>query len=94
MPHYRSVGEVPAKRHMQFRDERGQLYTEELMSSVGFSEESALLYHRHSPMAILSAERADAPVDALHDNAPVLPRHLKLHDCPEGGDPVKGRRHH
>jgi len=77
---------------MQFRDERGQLYTEELMSSVGFSEESALLYHRHSPMAILSAERADAPVDALHDNAPVLPRHLKLHDCPEGGDPVKGRR--
>lgn len=92
MPHYRSVGEVPAKRHMQFRHERGGLYTEELMSSAGFSEESALLYHRHSPMAILGAESLDSPVEALHDNTPVLPRHLKLHDCPEGGDPVTGRR--
>ena len=43
MPPYRCVGEVPRKRHTQFRDDTGRLYTEELMSSVGFSEESALL---------------------------------------------------
>jgi homogentisate 1,2-dioxygenase len=92
MPHYRRVGEVPAKRHVQFRQEGGALYTEELMSSAGFSEESALLYHRHSPMAILSAEELDSPAEVLHDNTPVLPRHLRLHDCPEGGDPVSGRR--
>lgn len=91
MPHYRRVGDVPDKRHVQFRDEGGHLYTEELMSSMGFSEESALLYHRHSPMAILSAELLDSPVEVLHDNTPVLPRHLKLHSCPEGGDPVTGR---
>jgi homogentisate 1,2-dioxygenase len=92
MPHYRSVGELPAKRHVQFRDERGRLYTEELMSSAGFSEESALLYHRHSPMAIVSAEVVDSVADILHDNTPLLPRHLKLHDCPEGGDAIADRR--
>jgi homogentisate 1,2-dioxygenase len=92
MPHYLRVGHVPAKRHTQFRDESGRLYTEELMSSVGFSEESTLLYHRHSPMAIVSAETLESPNETLHDNIPVLPRHLRLHDCPEGGDPVTGRR--
>jgi len=90
--HYRAVGELPRKRHTQFRDTGGHLYTEELMSSAGFSEESSLLYHRHSPMAILSAEPVEAPVHQLHDNHPVLPRHFALHGCPEGGDAVSGRR--
>jgi homogentisate 1,2-dioxygenase len=89
--HYRSVGELPRKRHTQFRDDGGQLYTEELMSSAGFSEESALLYHRHSPMAIVSAEPIDEPGRELHDNTPVLPRHFRTHGCPEGGDAVFGR---
>jgi len=92
MPYYRSVGSLPPKRHVQFRNEKGQLYIEELMSSDGFSEESALLYHRHSPMAITAAELMNTTPDALRDNAPVLPRHLRLHRCPEGGDPVSGRR--
>ncbi|MGO8876222.1 MAG: homogentisate 1,2-dioxygenase [Acidimicrobiales bacterium] len=92
MPYYRSVGAVPRKRHIQFRDESGRLYTEELMSSQGFSEESALLYHRHSPMAITAAELLESAPDALHDNAPVLPRHLRLHDCPQGGDAIGGRQ--
>jgi homogentisate 1,2-dioxygenase len=89
--HYRAVGEIPRKRHIQFRDADGRLYTEELMSSVDFSEESSLLYHRHSPMAILSAKHLDVPASELYDNTPLLPRHLKLHDCPEGGDAVLGR---
>jgi homogentisate 1,2-dioxygenase len=92
MPHYLSVGALPPKRHRQFRNETGELYTEELMSSDGFSEESALLYHRHSPMAITAAELLDTTPDALADNAPVLPRHLKLHACQEGGDAVTGRQ--
>jgi len=92
MPYYRSVGTLPQKRHVQFRDESGGLYIEELMSSEGFSEESALLYHRHSPMAITSAELLATAPDALRDNAPVLPRHLRLHECPEGGDAISGRR--
>ncbi|MGC9961956.1 MAG: cupin domain-containing protein [Acidimicrobiales bacterium] len=92
MPHYRSLGLLPRKRHTQFRNEDGGLYTEELMSSEGFSEESALLYHRHSPMAITAAETLEPAPECWHDNVPVLPHHLRLHEIPPGGDPV-GRRH-
>ena len=55
MPYYRSVGEIPRKRHTQFRDSAGKLYAEELMGVEGFSSDSALLYHRHLPTAIVDA---------------------------------------
>jgi homogentisate 1,2-dioxygenase len=37
MAHYRQVGEVPRKRHTQFRRPDGGLYAEELMGEEGFS---------------------------------------------------------
>ena len=56
MPYYRSVGEVPLKRHTQFRRPDGGLYAEELMGQEGFSSDSSLLYHRHLPTAIVACE--------------------------------------
>ena len=55
MPYYRRVGEVPPKRHTQFRQPDGSLFAEELMGQEGFSSDSSLLYHKHRPTAILSA---------------------------------------
>ena len=46
MPYYRQVGEVPRKRHTQFRQPDGGLYAEELMGVEGFSSDASLLYHR------------------------------------------------
>src|SRR5690625_5963503 len=46
---YRQVGQVPPKRHTQFRDDAGNLYFEELMGEEGFSSDSSLLYHRGVP---------------------------------------------
>ena len=40
MAHYRQVGEVPPKRHTQFRNAEGHLYYEELMGEEGFSSDS------------------------------------------------------
>ena len=37
MPYSRSVGEIPAKRHTQFRQPDGTLYAEELMGEEGLS---------------------------------------------------------
>ena len=51
MPFYRAVGQIPAKRHTQFRAPDGSLYAEELMGAEGFSGASALLYHRGRPTA-------------------------------------------
>jgi homogentisate 1,2-dioxygenase len=92
MPHYRRVGDLPKKRHTAFRDSASHLRAEELMGLNGFSEESALLYHRHLPTAITSAELFETEPDRLHANHPLLPRHLRLHECKQGGDPVTGRQ--
>jgi homogentisate 1,2-dioxygenase len=92
MPYYRSVGEVPRKRHTQFRRPDGGLYAEELMGQEGFSSDSSLLYHRHLPTAILAAEEYDPPGYARVANRPLKPRHLRTHKLDTGGtDAVLGR---
>jgi homogentisate 1,2-dioxygenase len=92
MPHYRVVGEVPRKRHMQFRDEAGALYSEELMGAAGFSSDQSLLYHRSPPTAIVSAEAVDVPDHgATTPNRPLKPRHFRTHDLQASGDLVGAR---
>lgn len=91
MPHYRRVGEVPPKRHTQFRAPDGRLYAEELMGQEGFSADSSLLYHRHLPNAIVAAEAYPPPAAARTPNHPLKPRHLRTHQLPVGGDAVTGR---
>ena len=61
MAHYRRIGEVPPKRHTQFRDSDGRLYFEELMGEEGFSSDSSLLYHRGVPSAIVGARSGSCP---------------------------------
>ena len=95
MPYYRSVGQVPRKRHTQFRRPDGGLYAEELMGIEGFSHDSALLYHRYLPTAIVAAEAVDEPdgVRQTRANHPLLPRHLLTHKLDaSGGDAVTGRQ--
>ncbi|HEY6594576.1 MAG TPA: cupin domain-containing protein [Asanoa sp.] len=94
MPYYRSVGEVPRKRHTQFRAPDGGLYGEELMGQEGFSSDSSLLYHRHRPTAIVAAEEFDPPAWSRVPNRPLKPRHLRTHKLDAGtADPVLGRQH-
>jgi len=95
--HYRRLGNVPPKRHTQHRDESGQLYYEELMGEEGFSSDSSLLYHRHLPSALVDARPWQLPDQTTVPNAPLLPRHLRLHDLFPGQDwksldAVTGRR--
>jgi len=84
MPYYRSVGEVPHKRHTQFRRPDGGLYAEELMGQEGFSSDSSLLYHRHAPTAIVSATLYEPSPDKQTPNLPLTPRHLRTLECQLG----------
>ncbi|GLZ61991.1 homogentisate 1,2-dioxygenase domain-containing protein [Micromonospora sp. NBRC 107095] len=94
MPYYRSVGEVPRKRHTQFRQPDGSLYAEELMGQEGFSSDSSLLYHRHAPTAILAADEFTPPTFTRTPNLPLKPRHLRTHKLDTGGsDPILGRQY-
>jgi homogentisate 1,2-dioxygenase len=94
---YRQVGEVPPKRHTQFRRPDGGLYSEELMGEEGFSADSSLLYHRGIPSSLVDARPWALPDQTTTPNTPLLPRHLKLHDLFPGEehkavDAVTGRR--
>ncbi len=51
--HYYSLGEIPAKRHTQYRKPDGTLYAEELFSTEGFSNNYSLLYHSNPPTQIV-----------------------------------------
>ncbi|RYZ20186.1 MAG: homogentisate 1,2-dioxygenase [Chitinophagaceae bacterium] len=60
MPHYQKLGTIPHKRHTQFRKPDGGLYSEQLFSTEGFSNDYSLLYHVHPPTQIIKTEK---PVD-------------------------------
>ncbi len=51
--HYHSLGKIPEKRHTQFRKPNGELYSEQLFSTEGFSDNYSLLYHTHPPTQIV-----------------------------------------
>lgn len=60
MPHYIKRGEIPHKRHTQFRKADGGLYAEELVSTEGFSDVYSLIYHAHPPTIVT---KIDAPIE-------------------------------
>lgn len=52
MTYYHRLGEIPPKRHTQFRQPDGSLYAEELVSSRGFSGIYSNLYHTYPPTRV------------------------------------------
>ncbi|GIV44098.1 MAG: hypothetical protein KatS3mg035_1221 [Bacteroidia bacterium] len=58
MPYYKKMGNIPNKRHVQFRNSDGALYHEELISSEGFSNLYSLAYHIYPPTIVKSIGEA------------------------------------
>ena len=54
MPFYTKLGEIPHKRHTQFKKKSGELYYEQLFGTEGFHGFSSLLYHTHRPTMVKS----------------------------------------
>ncbi len=52
MPFYLRRGEIPSKRHIQFRSAKSQLYHEEHASREGFSSIYSNMYHLRPPTRI------------------------------------------
>ena len=77
MAYYYKLGNLPPKRHIQFRQPDGSLYKEELVSSKGFSGIYSNLYHTYSPRDTLfnyavvvfqmSVERSLKDFKAVHE---------------------------
>ncbi len=80
MAYYWKLGDIPAKRHTQFRKENGDLYAEELVSSKGFSGIYSILYHKVPPTKVKSiGEPVPFEVNKAADHK-LLQTHLKTHD--------------
>jgi homogentisate 1,2-dioxygenase len=56
MPYYHKLGDIPHKRHTQFRKADGGLFSEQLFSTEGFSNDYTLMYHYHPPTLIIKTE--------------------------------------
>ena len=52
MPFYQKLGDIPRKRHVQFKKEDGSLFHEQLFGTVGFAGNASLLYHHHRPTMV------------------------------------------
>lgn len=78
MPHYVSLGKIPHKRHTQFRKPDGTLYSEQLFSTEGFSNDYSLLYHTYPPTQII---HTDEPVNVMPE---VAEENMLKHRCLEG----------
>ena len=70
MPYYHSMGEIPRKRHTQFRKPDGGLYSEQLVSTEGFSDDYSLVYHTHPPTLVkyIDTPYSVAPEVAVEQN--------------------------
>jgi homogentisate 1,2-dioxygenase len=88
---YHSLGELPPKRHIQFR-RNGTLLTEEVMGYEGFSGNQSILYHLRSPCRVRAIGPLDrvAPEEWLPDAH--VHRHLKTAPVKGGDDPILGRQ--
>jgi homogentisate 1,2-dioxygenase len=91
VPTYQLRGEVPRKRHIQFRD-NGRLLTEEVMGLEGFSGNESILYHLTSPCRVTKV----AEFEPIERDEWVPDGHQHRHFATMGiepeGDAISGRR--
>ena len=88
---YHRLGDVPQKRHVQFR-ENGTLLTEEVIGFEGFSGNESILYHLWSPCRV--KEVGDFQPILREEWVPEAHQHriANTASVPPAGDPITGRR--
>ncbi len=90
--HYYSLGQIPHKRHTQFRKPDGGLYSEQLFSTEGFSDIYSLLYHCHPPTEIVQIDEPYSVAAKIIHDKQLKHRCLKgFHINPED-DYLKSRK--
>jgi len=92
MPFYHKLGQLPHKRHTQFRKPNGGgLYREELMGLEGFSSLQSILYHNFLPPRVKKVEDLGSRLPETVDFGPIRHRAFRTADAPLGTDPVSAR---
>jgi homogentisate 1,2-dioxygenase len=91
MPHYHKLGQIPNKRHIQFRKPDGSLYSEQLVSTEGFSDFYSLTYHCYPPTMVLSVDEPYSVVPEIAVEKNLLSRSFYGSNVKPEDDYLKSR---
>ncbi len=91
MTYYYKLGDIPHKRHVQFRQPDGSLFHEELMGIHGFAGIQSILYHIHPPTQVREVDVAANVHIEYEEQQHLRHRHFRSQMVEEGGDAVQGR---
>lgn len=91
MPRYVRLGNIPPKRHTQFRQPDGTLYAEEVFGNEGFSGISSILYYKYPPTQVAEFQPLEPVALEILPDAPLQHIHLRTWNLVQGGDPISGR---
>ncbi|NJN62365.1 MAG: hypothetical protein HC795_13290 [Coleofasciculaceae cyanobacterium RL_1_1] len=91
MPYYTKLGQLPPKRHIQFRRPDGGLYAEEVFGTEGFVGPTSTLYHIHPPTQVTGWEPIYSAKPEYVETEIMRMRHLKTAPMKPKGDPITGR---
>ena len=91
MPYYSTLGQIPPKRHIQFRRPDGALYSEEVFGTEGFVGPTSTIYHIHPPTQVTGWKSLYSTKAEYVETDTMRMRHLKSAPMPRKGDPITGR---
>jgi homogentisate 1,2-dioxygenase len=91
MPFYHKLGQIPHKRHTQFKKANGKLYREEVMGLEGFSSIQSILYHHFLPPRVKMTEDLGPAKPEYVDFGPIRHRAFATDQAPLGPDPLTAR---
>jgi homogentisate 1,2-dioxygenase len=91
MPYYTKLGQLPPKRHIQFRRPDGALYSEEVFGTEGFVGPTSTLYHIHPPTQVTGWKGLYSTRPEYVETGMMRMRHVKSANRKPQGDPVTGR---
>lgn len=91
MPFYHALGNIPPKRHTQFRKPDGSLYAEQLFGTIGFDGMYSNIYHEHRPTQVkeILSQKSVAPKIAKANN--IQSYRMKGFDVPPCDDYLESR---
>ena len=86
MTYYHRLGEIPPKRHIQFRQPDKSLYAEELVSSRGFSGIYSNLYHIYPPTRVEHVGSSKVWKESIAEGYTLKQTHLNTSKVETTGD--------
>lgn len=92
MAHYHKLGKIPSKRHTTFRKPDGSLYSEQLISSEGFSSEYTLSYHQYPPTLVTDIEEVIDVAPQFVELDLLVKRNFSGFNLKPEGDFLSGRK--